>query len=231
MSTCIAIVKKTGHVCTKISKTGSEYCGIHGPKTPREKAVVDLATPAVVRALYKAFVADETAMAEIEASAPGLHVRRYGMRMELSENMVKFAIKSRGDDSCTWGCKVGDLRSIIENIQEVKSVTAIDSPTSFGPTQPWNVIYFLDASNWRDDLFIIYRIPLPNTHPFWKTLPMNKKETKGDQSDSKRRPRTVWNTTIKPLLAEQFPEFVTTPFYSGTFEGIFSPPPAVAPIA
>lgn len=230
MNTCIAIVKKTGTTCTKKSKSGSEYCGIHGPKIPRAKVVVDLSTPAVVRALYKAFVADETSMAEIEACTPGLHVRRYGMRMELSENIVKFAIRRAGDESCTWGCKVGDLRSVVEGIQEVKSVTAIDSPTSFGPTQPWNVIYFLDASNWRTDLLIIYRIPLPNTHPFWKTLPMNKKETKGDQSDSKRRPRTIWNTTIKPLLAEQFPEFVSAPFYSGTFEGIFSPP-AVAPIA
>lgn len=187
------------------------------PPTP-----VDLVTPDVVRALYTAFVADEVAMSDIEGVTPGMHVRRHGMRAELSENIVKFVIHSRGDTTCTWGGVNGDLRSAVENIQEVKSITSINSPTSFGPTQPWNVIYFLDASNWREDLFIVYRISLPNTHTFWKTLPMNKKETKGEQSDDKRRPRTVWNTNIKPLLEKEFPEMIHPPFYSGTFEGIFS---------
>lgn len=204
--------KQPGHTNTKKK-----------PCTNAPPPVHDPITSDIVRKLYKAFVFDETTMAEIEALVPGLHIRRTGMKMELSENIVKFAIQSKGDVSCTWGGDTGDLYSDVEGIQEVKSITAIDSPTSFGPTQPWDVIYFLDASGWRDNLFVIWRIPLANTHDFWKTLPMNKNQTKEQQSGDGRRPRTIWSTQIKPLLETQFPELMAAPFYSGTFEGIFAP--------
>ena len=204
--------KQTGHTNTKKK-----------PCTNEAPPPYDPVTPDVVRKLYKAFVAHETMLEEIEASTPGFHIRRSGMPMELSENIVKCAIHSKGDITCTWGAKTGDLHSKVENIQEVKSITAIDSPTSFGPKQPWDVIYFLDASGWKRDLFVIWRIPLPNTHEFWKTLPVNKKQTKDQQGDDKRRPRTIWSTQIKPLLMAKFPAMMATPFYSSTFEGIFVP--------
>ena len=211
-------------VCSRCKQAGH----VNSSKKPCTNAlppIHDPITPDIVRKLYEAFVFDEKTMAEIEAISPGLHIRRSGMRMELSENLVKFAIQSRGDMTCTWGGDTGDLHSDVEGIQEVKSITAIDSPTSFGPTQPWNVIYFLDASRWREDVFVIWRIPLEKTHEFWKTLPMNNKgQTKEDQSGDGRRPRTIWSKQIKPLLEERYPEMMATPFYSGTFEGIFTPP-------
>jgi len=202
---------------------------MHGAtkKNPCTVNPPDPYTESVCRLLWKAFVSDEKNLSEIEKENPGIHIRRSGLCMELSESMVKFSIQSAGDKTCRKANK-GDLFSDVEGQQEVKSITAIDSPTSFGPNQHWNVIYFLDASEWKNNNFTIWRVPIPNTHEFWKTLPVSKKQTKGDFSEAGKRPRPIWSTAIKPLLDERFPDMMKEPFYKGDFEGIFT---AKAPVA
>jgi len=201
-------------------------CGIEGHKSNSKdfhpKPKIDTFTSLMVLALYKAFIADETAIEDIESDCPGLHIRKHGMRMELSENAAKFAIQNKlNDPSCTWACEVGDLYSKRFGRIEVKSLTSV-APTSYGSDQPWDTMVVVDAIDWKKNIFKMYLIPLSNTDPFWLNLPVNKNETKGDQSQDKRRPRASWINIIKPLLEKQFPN-MAVPFYEGTFDGIFIP--------
>lgn len=224
---CKQIIKKTGLECGKKIKGGvEEVCKKHMPKAPKPKPKPeDKMTEDATRFLMSMFV--DNAKREIEFTERfGLKHRREGMSAELSENIIKYAIRRLGDATCTWACEVGDLYSDVEKVQECKSFTST-GPTSFGPHQKWDVIYFLDARGALEDKLVIWRIGLPSTHEFWTTLPVNKKQTKADQAGEDRRPRQQWSV-IQELATAKHPEAITE-FYNGTFEGLFvAPPPASA---
>jgi hypothetical protein len=218
---CKQIIKKTGLECGNKIKGGvAEVCKKHMPKEPKPKAPVeDKMTEDATRFLMAMFV--DNAKREIEFTARfGLKHRREGMSAELSENIIKYAIRSRGDATCTWACEVGDLYSDVEKVQECKSFTST-GPTSFGPHQKWDVIYFLDARGALEDKLVIWRIGLPSVHEFWTTLPVNKTQTKADQAGEDRRPRQQWSV-IQERVTATHPEAITE-FYNGTFEGVFVP--------
>ena len=146
----------------------------------------------------------------------GYKTRRDGLREHISENIVKFILLNHLGIKATWECKVGDLFSNEEGITECKSFTS-DGPTSFGPKQKWDVIYFLDARKWLEDEFVLYRVPYSNTHPIWTNMPVSKSQTKADQADENRRPRANWK-----ILSDYLGENCKV-VYSGSFEGIFTP--------
>jgi hypothetical protein len=147
----------------------------------------------------------------------GYDTRRNGLPEHISENVIKEVIKNHlGDRSCTWMCNGGDLYSNESKVIECKSFTS-KGPTSFGPKQKWNVIYFLDARDWLDDKLIVWQINLPNTHDVWKNIKVKESQTKEDQADEGRRPRINWNG-LYPQISEH-----CTKVYEGTFEGIFIP--------
>lgn len=165
----------------------------------------------------------------------GLPIRLPNMPEDISENIVKFLIRRNGDKTSKWtksviqkkGQKItGDLVSEKEGNQECKCFTSV-GPASFGPKEAWDVIYFLDATHWLDDRFVLWRIPLSNSSSEWKALKMNKVQSYDDQATQGRRPRMSWDS-IKPQI-EKFCQKI----YEGTFEGIFIPameptsPPAV----
>ena len=151
----------------------------------------------------------------------GYKTRWDGLPEHVSENIIKYFIRAKmNDPSCTWICK-GDLTSAALGIIECKSFTS-DGPTSFGPKQKWDHIFFLDARGWLDNVIVIWHIPLPNTDPVWTSIKVNKKQSKADQSDESRRPRINWEG-LKPQLGDHCKKV-----YEGTFEGIFT---AVAPVA
>ena len=153
----------------------------------------------------------------------GLPIRLPNMPEDISENIVKFLIHRNGDKTSKWtksvirkGQKItGDLVSEKEGTQECKCFTS-DGPASFGPEEGWNVIYFLDATHWLEDKFVLWRIPLSNTSKEWKALKMNKSQTHEDQAAQGRRPRISWEG-LKPQI-EGFCEKI----YEGTFDGIFT---------
>ena len=128
----------------------------------------------------------------------------------ISENIIKFIIHKNGDISSKWNCK-GDLFSDKEGKQECKCFTS-DGPSSFTPTSGWDVIYFLDARNWLDDKFILYKIPLKMSSEEWKKIKVSKLQTIDDQCNQGRRPRITWNS-LQPQISE---------FCENIFEGTFS---------
>lgn len=111
---------------------------------------------------------------------------------DISENIIKNIIHNKlKDKSSSWDCKKGDLYSLKEGKQECKCFTS-NGPISFTPTSEWDVLYFLDARKWLNDIFILYKVNLKKTSSEWKNIKVNKSETFQDHCDQKRRPRIGW---------------------------------------
>lgn len=111
---------------------------------------------------------------------------------DISENIIKFIIHKYGNDnSSSWNCS-GDLLSKIEGKQECKCFTST-GPISFTPSSDWDVIYFLDAIDWINDNFKLYKFPYKKSSNIWKNIKVNKTQTFDDQCNQGRRPRINWS--------------------------------------
>lgn len=153
----------------------------------------------------------------------GLAIRMANMPEDISENIAKFMIHHHvGDKTSKWtkgiagnGPKItGDLFSETEGTQEVKCFTS-DGPPTFGPKEKWDVIYFLDAREWLQDKFALWRVALKNNSPEWKGLKMNEVDTFEDHSESGRRPRITWIGLHAQLGAH------AVKMFDGSFDDIF----------
>jgi len=131
---------------------------------------------------------------------------------DISENIIKFIIHKLGDTTSSWNCK-GDLLSEKEGVQECKCFTST-GPLSFTPSSKWDVIYFLDATNWLDNKFILYKTSVKRTSDEWKNIKINKTQTFEDQCVQKRRPRITWHALYPQITA--FCEKI----YESTFDDI-----------
>jgi len=116
----------------------------------------------------------------------------------ISENITKFIIREIEKLNCI-NSKVGDLEIVNNNkiIKiEVKCFTS-KGPSSFGPTESWNVLYFLDAIDFKNYNFKLYKINSNNIE--FSKIKVNKNETFKNQSDTGRRPRICFNNLKKQL--------------------------------
>lgn len=146
----------------------------------------------------------------------GVKVRLPCIPEDISENIVKYIICNKLKDTTSrWDCKNGDLESKKEGKQECKCFTS-DGPPSFTPSSDWDVIYFLDARNWLNDIFILYRVQLKRTSSEWKNIKVSKTQTFEDQANQGRRPRITWE-----LLQPQISSYCSK-VYEGKFEDIFN---------
>jgi len=147
----------------------------------------------------------------------GIKVRLPSIPEDISENIIKQIIYNKvNDKTSSWDCKKGDLQSQKEGKQECKCFTS-DGPLSFTPSSDWDVIYFLDARNWLNDTFILYRISLKRTSVEWKNIKVNKNQTFEDQSKQGRRPRIIWDSLYPQI------ESYCSKVYEGNFDDIFIP--------
>jgi len=145
----------------------------------------------------------------------GIKVRLPSIPEDITENIIKFIIHNKcGDLTTSWNCKTGDLVSKKEGKQECKCFTS-DGPLSFTPTSDWDVIYFLDARNWLNNKFILYKSSLKKSSTKWKQIKVNKNQTFNNQCDEKRRPRLSWEL----LYSQIVPDCIK--IYEGSFEDIF----------
>lgn len=136
---------------------------------------------------------------------------------DISENIIKTIIHNNlNDKTSNWHCKKGDLQSKKEGIQECKCFIS-DGPLSFTPSSDWDVIYFLDARKWLNDIFILYKVSLKRSSIQWQNIKVNKTQTFEDQRKQGRRPRINWK-----LLKPQIDSYCVK-VYEGTFDDIFIP--------
>ena len=143
-----------------------------------------------------------------------IKVRLPNFPEHLSENIIKYAIQKEGDNTVIWNCKSGDLLSRVRGKLECKCFTS-DGPISFTPSSDWDEIYFLDARNWLEDRFIVYRVILKYSSDEWKNISVSKTQTFRDQCKQGRRPRITWEalypqifTDVQPIFNGNFSELI-----------------------
>lgn len=180
--------------------------------------ICDSYTQEVLRTQYKIY--KQYALTREQVSIhTNIRIRMPYIPEDISENMIKFILQNYRADVTHWNCASGDLMSIEEGKQECKCFTS-DGPSSFTPLSKWDIIYFLDARQWRTDQFCLYRVSLSNQSDTWKNIKINKTQTFQDHVLHGRRPRIPWNQ-----LFPQIKDHCTIVF-QGTLDDIFSIPTA-----
>lgn len=118
---------------------------------------------------------------------------------DISENAIRFAIHTHEKESdVSWDCS-GDLYSPKLGKIECKCFTS-DGPISFTPSSSWNILYFLDARQWIDDRYRLYRVDLDMKSEEWRRIMVNKTETFEIHANQGRRPRIGWESLQKQIV-------------------------------
>ena len=132
----------------------------------------------------------------------------------VSENLIKFCL-IKNKINCVNSDNGGDLL-VDNNLKyECKCFTS-EGPISFGPTEKWDKIVFMDGRKWFQNEFKIILINLKNTDNIWYNIKMNKNETFKDQCEQKRRPRICWDA-----LKIQIPNDYVNIIFEGKIEDLF----------
>ena len=131
-------------------------------------------------------------------------IRNPNFPSDISENIAKFAIfKKYGIMPC-WDNPKGDIVIKKNNIFKQIEVKGFMSkgPSSFGPTEAWDILYFIDGQDIKNKNFKVYEIKLSNKNEIFRNIPLSKGENYGDIADSGRRPRGCFYETFKPKLED-----------------------------
>ena len=123
---------------------------------------------------------------------------------DISENIIKFVIKNKYRIMPCWDTDKGDLvinkAGFFKRI-EVKGFIS-NGPSSFGPKEKWDLLYFVDGQDIINKHFKVYEVKLANKTEIFRNIKISKKETYGAISDSGRRPRGSFYDIFKPQLGE-----------------------------
>lgn len=121
---------------------------------------------------------------------------------DISENIAKYVIYSKYGIMPSWDTDKGDLiinkKHIFKQI-EVKGFIS-NGPSSFGPSENWDLLYFVDGQDIINKKFKVYEVKLSNKNEIFRNINISKKETYGNISDTGRRPRGGFYKIFKPQL-------------------------------
>jgi len=130
-------------------------------------------------------------------------IRLSNFPSHISENIAKFAIFKKYGIMPNWDTDKGDL--LIDKTTNIKrcevkgSIDLSNGPPTFGPTEEWDYIYFVDGVDNHIKKYKVYEIKLSNKSETWKNIKVNKTETYFDQCIQKRRPRITFKELKKQL--------------------------------
>jgi len=134
---------------------------------------------------------------EINKSLKNKKIRLSNFPSHISENIAKFAIYKKYGVMPNWDTDKGDLilKTVFRTMRlEVKgSINLSNGPPTFGPTEIWDRIYFVDGVDGKDKKYKVYEIKLSNDSHTWQNIKVNKKQTYYDQCLEKRRPRLTFS--------------------------------------
>ncbi len=128
-----------------------------------------------------------------------LKIRLPNFAEGLSESIIKYFIINKEKRNCLPSDS-GDL--VINNSSPIKvevKCFASNGPTSFGPKENWNEIYFLDATDFINKNFKIYKCNFSNNSDVWKNIKINNKDTFNDVCIKGKRPRINFNNLKNQL--------------------------------
>ena len=112
----------------------------------------------------------------------------------ISENISKYAICKKYNIMTNWDCK-GDLVMLNKQI-EVKGFMST-GPLSFGPKEPWDYIYFVDALRTSDNYYKVYEIKLSNISKEWRDIVISGEDVNYEDCEL---PNDLENISKKELL-------------------------------
>ena len=134
-------------------------------------------------------------------------IRNDPLPSHITENIVKFVYAHRYNIMPSWNTKTGDL--VINKTGNIKQIEVkgfmSTGPSSFGPKEKWDILYFVDAQDIMNRNFKIYEVNLSNTSDKFKNIRISERETFWDIARSGRRPRSSFEKgryPIKPQLGE-----------------------------
>lgn len=135
-------------------------------------------------------------------------IRNMNYPSEISENIVKYSLLKKYNVIGNWDTRKGDLMLLNKKI-EVKGFSS-SGPSSFGPTETWDWLYFIDCCQSMDKIFTIYEIKLSNESIPWRSIVIsgersNKIKTMGLLCDTGRggvRPHICFES-IKRQLGDE----------------------------
>lgn len=154
---------------------------------------------------------------QISKNNSGLTLRRPNFPEEISENIVCHIIKGLRGGDVRWKKIFGESGDIsVDGVtMEVKCFSST-GPSSFGASERWNKLYFLDATRYREKIFECYVIEC-NRHSYeWKNMKINNNQTYQDQANEGRRPRI----TFENITTELSQNDNIKKIFSGTLEEI-----------
>lgn len=118
--------------------------------------------------------------------------RRPNFPEGLSEQLALLCLENKYKYKKFMKGKTGDIVSNDNKKIEVKCFTST-GPISFGPTEKWDSLVFVDGTDYIKKHFIVYEFPYSNTSLEIQQLLINKKERFCDQSKKGRRPRLCFD--------------------------------------
>ena len=131
-------------------------------------------------------------------------IRAPNFPSEISENIAKYALFLKYGTMPNWQVKSGDLEIFhekkIKKI-EVKGFTTI-SPSSFGPTEAWDHLVFVDGCDFEKGNFKVFEIKLSNVSEQFGKIKLNKTQTFKDVADQKKRGRGEFYKIFKPFVED-----------------------------
>ncbi len=200
---------RKGEKCNKRCKEGKKYCSTHSKYkniinnelsiTTSIKIDSDEFTFDKLIILLNGYTEYVKVLHKINSSLGNRKIRNPNFPSEISENIVKFSLKKKGLDPI-WNVNTGDL-SLNGKKLEVKGLSS-DGPSSFGPKEKWEILYFVDCKDYMNKHFKIYEISLANNSEIFRNVKLNKTETFGEIANANKRGklRGCFYTIFKPQL-------------------------------
>lgn len=120
---------------------------------------------------------------------------------EISENIVKYALRNYYKVCPTWDTKKGDLVMELLHIEKTLEVKGFSSsgPASFGPVEKWDVLYFINCKDYTNKKFTVYEINLSSNSRIWCDIKINLKQTYGQVCKQGKRPRITFDKIVAQL--------------------------------
>jgi len=115
----------------------------------------------------------------------------------LSENMVKFFINNYERRKC-YKSSVGDLIDENNKRIEVKCFSS-SGPSSFGPKEKWDELWFVDATQISNEHCKLYKCSLPYNSTQISSLMVNKNTTFDSFRNVGKRPRILFSSIVDQL--------------------------------
>jgi hypothetical protein len=141
---------------------------------------------------------------EINALMSRKKRRNENFPSDISENIAKFAVYKKYKTMPSWDTDKGDIifnKLTVFKQLEIKGFMS-SGPSSFGPKETWDWIYFVDGMDIRNKKFKVYEVKLSNKSFTFRNIKLTKTETYGEQCEQRRRPHCGFEKIVKPQLGD-----------------------------